>query len=154
MTPRQRGGGDSVGREGRVASGPSEAPRGGPDWARASGSFGGERGAGSSRGPVGEGPAGSKARSRSEASQGAPLGRNGLSVGRVVVVVVCVPAHGPPGARGSRRGRDPALLPSSGSSAGRRALEPQRAFFPPVSPPATPQRCQPTPVRGVLHQRP
>lgn len=53
---------------------------------------------------------------------------------------------------GQPSGAGPRTSSRTGSSSGRRALEPQRGFFPPVSSP--PRRRQPTPVHRILHQRP
>lgn len=52
----------------------------------------------------------------------------------------------PRGGRGSRRGQDPHSSPPTGGSAGRGAVEPQRALFPPASlppPPAPPAHSWP-----------
>ena len=53
---------------------------------------------------------------------------------------------------GQPSGAGPRTSSCTGSSSGRRALKPQRGFFPPVSSP--PRRRQPTPVHRILHQRP
>lgn len=108
-------------------------------WDGAPGAFGDQRGAWSCTEPEGEGPRGKKD----------PESRKLLQVRLwegmdIQEVGGGVPAHSPQGARGSRRGRDPALQPSHGQLWRLRSpKEPFSRPSPHPQPPALPAHSGP-----------